>query len=224
MSETYYIYHLVGKKVGCTHDLRRRKQQYQKQYPLGIKIKILEKIIRKRDNEASWKFAGDREIYWRKKLGYNRGELHYVSSRLHLAAGEGLGGLAAGDRETSGQQTDITCPHCGTTGQTRAMGRWHFDNCQQHPTKGKQNIKRHQKVVAVYHDKKAECPHCGKIGQAAVMQLWHFDNCRQHPNVSKRKRNREDKFMTVRCPHCGKMGSERAMGRWHFDNCKKIAT
>jgi hypothetical protein len=24
----------------------------------------------------------------------------------------------------------VVCPHCGKTGQKRAMARWHFDNCR----------------------------------------------------------------------------------------------
>lgn len=30
---------------------------------------------------------------------------------------------------------EITCPHCGKTGNKPTMMRWHFDNCKQNPNK-----------------------------------------------------------------------------------------
>ena len=95
---------------------------------------------------------------------------------------------------------EIECPHCGKTGSSRIMGRWHLDNCKHNPElsvsersslieEGKRNIKNAieryaelsrsgevKRAKRVY--KKATCPHCNKEGAGGNMTRYHFDNCK----------------------------------------------
>lgn len=45
-------------------------------------------------------------------------------------AANGAGGRKCAELKKSGMQQKTTCPHCGKSGQMRAMGRWHFDKCK----------------------------------------------------------------------------------------------
>ena len=41
-----------------------------------------------------------------------------------------IGGKIVANRPDHTSKVQVTCPHCGKTGQKWAMGRWHFDNCK----------------------------------------------------------------------------------------------
>ena len=36
-------------------------------------------------------------------------------------------------RPDSPNKVEVTCPHCGKTGQKLVMAQWHFDNCRHKP-------------------------------------------------------------------------------------------
>jgi hypothetical protein len=39
------------------------------------------------------------------------------------------GARRASELKVTGMQSTVKCPYCPKVGQTRVMGRWHFDNC-----------------------------------------------------------------------------------------------
>jgi general stress protein YciG len=67
----YTIYHIVGKKVGCTVNFEKRKKQYQD----GTRFDILEVL----EDSVGPQFAGDREWFWADYFGYKKGS-HYTNT------------------------------------------------------------------------------------------------------------------------------------------------
>ena len=59
MVVSHTIYHIPGRKVGCTQSLERRKQQYLAEEGRIPQIEILEELSDKTDQEA-----GDIEWQW----------------------------------------------------------------------------------------------------------------------------------------------------------------
>ena len=58
---TYYIYHIPGKKIGVTRDLKKRVEEQQGYGPGEYSI------LMKSDNIS---YISEQEIYWQKQLGY----------------------------------------------------------------------------------------------------------------------------------------------------------
>lgn len=65
----------------------------------------------------------------------------------------------------------LTCPHCGLSGGSQNLKRYHFDNCLV--------------LDGGCHtpQPRVTCPHCGKTGGASGMKRWHFDNCPHANNL-----------------------------------------
>ena len=80
----YYIYHIEGKKIGCTTNLKRRvREQGYTQYS------ILE-------THDDIKIASDREIELQKQYGYRVDRATYFKSLNNLSAAGKLGGINGG--------------------------------------------------------------------------------------------------------------------------------
>jgi hypothetical protein len=95
----YTIYHIPGKKVGCTVNFEKRK----KQYPEGTDIEVLEEL----DDFVGDKFAGDREHYWADHFGYRR-YTHYSESNWNTTQTieqKSRAGKRAGELGVTGFQT-----------------------------------------------------------------------------------------------------------------------
>ena len=58
---TYYIYHIPGKKIGVTRDLKKRVEEQQGYEPGEYSI------LMKSDNIS---YVSEQEIYWQKQFGY----------------------------------------------------------------------------------------------------------------------------------------------------------
>ena len=58
---TYYIYHIPGKKIGVTRDLKKRVEEQQGYEPSEYSI------LMKSDNIS---YISEQEIYWQKQFGY----------------------------------------------------------------------------------------------------------------------------------------------------------
>jgi NTP pyrophosphatase (non-canonical NTP hydrolase) len=65
---TYYIYHIPGKKIGVTRDLKKRVEEQQGYEPGEYSI------LMKSDNIS---YVSEQEIYWQKKFGYKVDETPY---------------------------------------------------------------------------------------------------------------------------------------------------
>lgn len=136
-SPSYWIYHIPGRKVGCTDNVERRKRGY----PIGTKFEILEELYGVTNQEA-----GDREWWWADQFGYKRGA-HYTVTVALVAVRTPEQLSAAGYRfaefgwktRTLEQRRDaglkggfrqrLICPHCGLEGQAANLRRYHFDHC-----------------------------------------------------------------------------------------------
>jgi hypothetical protein len=60
---THILYHVPGRKVGCTRNLAKR----MKRYPPGTTIEVLLELHDKTDQEA-----GNIEQKWNRRFGYGR--------------------------------------------------------------------------------------------------------------------------------------------------------
>lgn len=152
---THIIYHIPGRKVGCTKSLESRKSLYLRDDgAIPENIQVLQKLYNASDQEA-----GDIEWEWADKLGMRRG-MHYTKCianlKKHAFAGGKVGGRRIAELGLSGfkQQTFeerskrssrtatkmalekntpafkmVKCPHCGTESNKMIMSRWHFDKC-----------------------------------------------------------------------------------------------
>jgi hypothetical protein len=118
----------------------------------------------------------------------------------------------------------LSCPHCGISGDTPNMKKYHFDKCpiifpssskivkcpKCHATGPRTlMIENHFGNCTITHVK---CPHCNKLGKAGqAMNREHFDNCKTIISPIK-----------LICPHCGITGTGNAMLQHHFDNCPVV--
>ena len=65
---TYYLYHIPGKKIGVTRDLKKRVEKQQGYGPGEYSI------LMKSDNIS---YISEQEIYWQKRFGYKVDETPY---------------------------------------------------------------------------------------------------------------------------------------------------
>ena len=65
---TYYLYHIPGKKIGVTRDLKYRVEEQQGYGPGEYSILMKSKNI---------DYVSDQEIYYQKKFGYRIDEVPY---------------------------------------------------------------------------------------------------------------------------------------------------
>ena len=65
---TYYLYHIPGKKIGVTRDLKQRVEEQQGYEPNEYHI------LMKSDNID---FVSEQELYWQKQYGYRVDEVPY---------------------------------------------------------------------------------------------------------------------------------------------------
>ena len=65
---TYYIYHIPGKKIGVTRDLKQRVEEQQGYGPDEYHILMKSKNI---------DFVSEQELYWQKQYGYRVDEVPY---------------------------------------------------------------------------------------------------------------------------------------------------
>lgn len=103
-----------------------------------------------------------------------KGSINSDSHRVNISKGK------------SGKaQQQSTCPHCGITGATGALVRWHFDNCPLLKPRSpqKSNSAEHNENIRKARVGKllvqGVCPHCGLHGSMANLKQWHFDKCKK---------------------------------------------
>jgi hypothetical protein len=80
---TYYLYHVLGKKIGCTIDLPHRKAYNKRRHGKDIEFSVVE-TIQGPDTEEMWQVVGDREFALADQYKYKRGR-HYKDIRLTSA-------------------------------------------------------------------------------------------------------------------------------------------
>src|SRR4051812_39419932 len=93
---THIIYHIPGRKVGCTKNLKERLLWYKRYEGKIPNYEVLEELHDKTDQEA-----GDIEWEWADRFDYNRGS-HFTSLTFELRS---IGGRKGG--RISGPKTLI---------------------------------------------------------------------------------------------------------------------
>jgi hypothetical protein len=179
---TYYIYHIIDEKVGCTIDLSHRSENFEslngEDSRYNKEIEILEKVVRELDDEESWQVAGDRERWWQTKFGYSHDNIHYRSARLGLIkAGEvggknggRIGGLIGGP--IGGKMTGA---------KLQELGHGLFGMTEEALQRARSNGgKQLARMGMTPFQRRVKCPYCPKEGNLANMVRWHFDNCKAH--------------------------------------------
>jgi len=131
----YYIYHIPGKKIGCTSDLEKRMSDQG-----FTEWEILETY------EDGW-VAGDRERELQKEYGYPVDAQHYMSVIENRKKGSIKGGInrSKKDHGTFGgyvsaqgasnggkkvSSIERTCPHCSITIKGPVYFVHHGNNCK----------------------------------------------------------------------------------------------
>ena len=137
----YYIYHIPGRKIGCTTHLRRANDQSNSYEVLETHTNII--------------LAGDRELELQAEYGYPIDKVHYSKTfqatskagqqnqqtkvwnnytdeeRKERSNSQALMHSRGGKTSSSYERT---CPHCGLTSKGNGIKRWHFDNCKHKKT------------------------------------------------------------------------------------------
>ena len=152
----YYIYHIPGKKIGCTKqpNIRVKEQNYTNYEILETHTDLYE--------------ASKREIELQKQYGYRVDSIQYYQTlAMHSKEGMITGG------KTQGRINSITGQAANQFRKVASLG-------------GKTSHKKHPELYSkmgkelgkIQAQSKSTCPHCNKIGQTRVMGRWHFDNCK----------------------------------------------
>lgn len=152
----YTIYHIFGKKVGCTSNFPYRC--YEQGY-LDGQFEVLDLI----SDSCGGEFAGDIEWAWADWFGYKR-RAHYRqnwNSRLTPVMRSGIGKLG-GDALTRKQK--LLLAKRGTAA------------LQALPAERKREIGQRRGANAGFKHS-GSCPHCGQKGNIPALHRWHFANC-----------------------------------------------
>ena len=91
--KTYYIYHVIGSKIGATSDLENRNNYNRNRYQIEP---IVLETMEGPDTPEYWQIVGDREWELADLYGYDRGT-HYLQMRLQRSAMGQSGGLSKSD-------------------------------------------------------------------------------------------------------------------------------
>jgi hypothetical protein len=96
MPRVHLIYHIRGRKVGCTTNLDSRQQMYLRAEGRIPEMEILEVLRNKTDQEA-----GDIEWQWADRFGYHRGT-HYLAARERQQQSANFVSMTMADRSRDG--------------------------------------------------------------------------------------------------------------------------
>lgn len=151
----YYIYHIVGIKIGCSVEPEERvRDQGYSEY------EILEE-------HTDIRIASKRERELQREYGYKVDTIPYYQSYERRSAMGKSGGRKA---VKSGQYREF----CSKGGRKTVESEQFKEYCSKG---GKIGGKIAQ---ARMHT----CPHCGQVGKGTSMLRWHFDKCKKRPLIS----------------------------------------
>ena len=135
----YTIYHIPGRKIGCTNNLERR----MKQYPSDYEFEIIE-------THTDIEIASDREIELQNEYGYPQDPMRYAETIRRLANSEAQRAKSlkrteyayephyftkeerakAHEHPNSFKNKRIVCEYCGNPQTTGNYARWHGLKCK----------------------------------------------------------------------------------------------
>ena len=114
----FYLYHIKGKKWGCTKHLKRRLKVQG--FEMSDVAEIIEVLDKNTAAEKEKKLNLDFGYRWSDREDY-RVVTKITKSFTNKARSKG------GKIQSS---KIIVCPHCRKIGKGMIMGRWHMDNCK----------------------------------------------------------------------------------------------
>lgn len=245
---THVIYHIPGRKVGCTKSLEARKKKYFQKEGAVPEIVILEELHDKTDQEA-----GDIEVMWRSRFGY-RSEPHYtvIIDRNRIGSQKSLEVVSYKDRSEWGKlggqrggpiggkrRAELLSPERLTEIGIIGGNRIFELGVGVHALSPEERILNGQKGGYKTYEL--------KLGWFAIPEDVRLENARK---AAKKGGIRSAELFTgerraaaarkggliagrrtaelgtggfqqiVECPYCGQRGRLAPMRRWHFDNCK----
>ena len=193
---SHVIYHIPGRKVGCTRDIKLRKGWYKVKEGAVPDIIIVEELHDATDQEA-----GDREWHWADHFGYKRG-IHYtrtiavtMSDEERFALAQRRGKKAA--EVVTAEERSERARHA-TAGLTP-------DQRAENSRKG--GLKGGRRTV--------------ELGKAYLSHISPEERVRYAALGTKRavELKRTGAFMRDVCVHCGHEGNLLVLGRFHNDRC-----
>lgn len=188
---THIIYHIPGRKVGCTKNIVWRKKLYLDREGILPSIEILEELHDKTDQEA-----GDIEWAWADKFGYPRGNHYTIIMKAIVARGK-IGGIAYSSSHSPDERSKIAQNGLANVSPKRRseiarMGgliggrrRAETTSRERRSEIGRMGaaagaIKGNRKAIELKSTgafKRATCPHCGLESNIMILHRWHFDKC-----------------------------------------------
>lgn len=131
----FYLYHIKGKKWGCT---KRLEQRLKKQ---GYSISDLDRLI----TVANLELADSLERQLNNEYGYSNQHQSYIKTIAKSVKGgksnknatktllkyRHKGPKASLESDKHNSKQIYKCPHCNKIGYGVTMLRWHMDNCKQ---------------------------------------------------------------------------------------------
>lgn len=221
---THVIYHIPGRKVGCTKNLDVRKKWYKGSNGVVPTIEILEELYDKTDQEA-----GDIEWAWADKFGYKRGG-HYTSTvavtltaeqrsefarkgghlsnggRVTFELGVGIYAWTPEQRIANSRKAGLAAANKGTSFGGEAGRRKGRGRAAELGVTGFQTMTHDQHVNA---------------GIKGGRKRFESMTVEQRSALGRLAARGGGGVQIGKCPHCGLESNISNLRRWHFDNCLK---
>lgn len=132
----YYIYHIEGIKIGCTKNYPSRciEQGYTTYELLETHNNINTANSREQILQEEYGYGSDNRTYIQAVSSYEK------SKDVWHSAGGSAGkcnewriqhNTIISKKGVESNNKKVICPYCSKEGQSRAMKRWHGDNCKQ---------------------------------------------------------------------------------------------
>ena len=213
---THIIYHIPGRKVGCTRDFVGRKKWYSK----GVVLEVLEELHNATDQEA-----GDREWFWAEKFGYKKG-VHYTRTPGVILDKSFIRELAS-RRGSKTVELKIGV-HALTHDQKVIIGRRAGKRTDEVMTKeektergingGNASMALGVGIHGMSHEEHVEAGNRG--GRSAFRLGVGAHSLTVDQKVKYGKKN--GGFVQLQqCPYCGIVSHIAILTRWHFNKCKQ---
>jgi hypothetical protein len=221
---THIIYHISGRKVGCTNNLEIRKKMYFDAEGKIPNLEILEELQDKTDQEA-----GDIEWQWADRFGYKRGN-HYtiIVAAARERARRGLGALSTDQLSEAGKSGARRLHELGLGG----FGNLTSDQRIEYGKRGgygrarnltpERLIEISRKAYSSGHGKLSPEQRSANARKASLRALelnvggFRLLTPEAHSNLGRVM----GKTKGI-CPHCGIEANLGNLHKWHLDRCAK---
>jgi hypothetical protein len=213
---THTIYHIPGRKVGCTKNLEYRMRVYEWAEGASPEIEILEELHDKTDKEA-----GDIEWQWADKFGYSRG-VHYTNTLAAIKSSANSNKHREAVRRNGLLMYELGIGIHSVESHTRAGRIGGL-------IAGRKIVELRLGIHGLSFERRSEIGViAGRIGGRKVVELKHGihglppnrkSEIARKAGLSGGKKGGMKQLGI--CPHCGHENNLASLGRWHFGKCKR---